>query len=229
MDELNQYWKSKLMTRIQTKKTVQKSFDDALIMIKADSLSKSISEKKDLTTADIQQLTTLAYSVQGTAEGEGQKEEGTYLSRLSAQINQTQTLKELYMAQKKAICQTYFAKKSTPDKYKEALQSKRTAIREKVNQFIESFTGDSNRRHRLYILNYAIDFAQNWTSFQGNYKLNLLITGGAGLGKTTFAKAIGKLFFEFGLLARDLFQIREKTDFIGQYIGWTPMKTYSTL
>jgi hypothetical protein len=56
-----------------------------------------------------------------------------------------------------------------------------------------------------------------------------LITGGAGLGKTTFAKAIGKLFFEFGLLARDLFQIREKTDFIGQYVGQTPMKTYSTL
>jgi len=229
MDELNQYWKSKLMTRIQTKKTVQKSFDDALTMIKADSLLKSITEKKDTTTSDIQQLSTLAYSVQGSAEAEAQKEEANYLSRLSAQINQTQTLKELYMAQKKEICASYFAKKSNPEKYKEALHVKRTAIRQKVNQFIESFTGESNRRHRLYILNYAIDFAQNWTSFQGNYKLNLLITGGAGLGKTTFAKAIGKLFFEFGLLARDLFQIREKTDFIGQYIGWTPMKTYSTL
>ena len=229
MDELNQYWKNKLMTRIQTTKTVQKSFDDALLMIKADSLSKAITEKKDITTNDIRQLTSLAYSVQGSAEAEGKRDEGIYLSRISAQINQTQTLKDLYMTRKKEICVTYFAKKTNPQKYKEALQSKRTSIREKVNQFIESFTGESNRRHRLYILNYAIDFAQNWTSFQGNYKLNLLITGGAGLGKTTFAKAIGKLFFEFGFLARDLFQIREKTDFIGQYIGQTPMKTYSTL
>jgi hypothetical protein len=229
MEELNQYWKTKLLTRIQTNKTVQKSFEDALVAMKAESLTKAISQKKYTYDDDLRELAIMASSIQSTAESEAKQEEGKYLTRLSAQINQTQTLKELYASRKKEICTTYFAKKGNPQKYKEALQSKRTAIREKVNQFIESFTGESNRRHRLYILNYAIDFAQNWTSFQGNYKLNLLITGGAGLGKTTFAKAIGKLFFEFGLLARDLFQIREKTDFIGQYIGWTPMKTYSTL
>ena len=229
MDELDQYWKTKLMSRIQTKKTVEKSFQDSLKLIKIDALSHSIAAKKNEMDADIRQLSTMASLIQSSAERDAESEEAKYISRLSSQINQTQTLKGLYDAQKKEICTSYFAKKGNKEAYKAALNKKRISIRGKVNEFIESFTGESNRRHRLYILNYAIDFAQNWTSFQGNYKLNLLITGGAGLGKTTFAKAIGKLFFEFGLLARDLFQIREKTDFIGQYVGQTPMKTYSTL
>jgi hypothetical protein len=229
MDELDQYWKTKLMARIQTKKTVEKSFQDSLKLIKIDALSDAVGAKKIEFDSDIRQLSTMASSIQYSAELDAEKEEAKYISRLSSQINQTQTLKGLYDAQKKEICTSYFAKKGNKEAYKAALNKKRTSIRQKVNEFIESFTGESNRRHRLYILNYAIDFAQNWTSFQGNYKLNLLITGGAGLGKTTFAKAIGKLFFEFGLLARDLFQIHEKTDFIGQYVGQTPMKTYSTL
>ena len=228
-DELNEYWRTKLLTRIQTDKTIQSSFESTFTKIRTESLSDAMAAKKPLDLTDIGKLRSLASRVQMDSQSEGEKEEVKYLSRISAQINQTQTLKGLYDERKKEICSTYFAKKGKPEKYKEALDQKRKSIREKVNRFIESFTGESNRRHRLYILNYAIDFAQNWTSFQGNYKLNLLITGGAGLGKTTFAKSIGSLFFEFGLLARDLFQIREKTDFIGQYVGWTPMKTYSTL
>ena len=227
MDELDQYWKTKLMARIQTRKTVDKSLETALKTIRLDALSQDIAAQKYSYQSNVYELSRLAGSIQTTAEREGQEEEAKYLSRLSAQINQVQNLKGLYDTRKKEICSQVFAKKG--EEYKKALEAKRASIREKVNQFIESFTGESNRRHRLYILNYAIDFAQNWTSFQGNYKLNLLITGGAGLGKTTFAKAIGKLFYEFGFLARDLFQIREKTDFIGQYVGWTPMKTYSTL
>jgi hypothetical protein len=228
-DELNEYWKSKLLTRIQTEKTIQSSFESSFTKIRTESLSEAMAEKKPLDLADISKLRSMASRVQMDSQSEGEKEEVKYLSRISAQINQTQTLKGLYDERKKEICATYFAKKGNREAYKAALDQKRKSIRAKVNQFIESFTGESNRRHRLYILNYAIDFAQNWTSFQGNYKLNLIITGGAGLGKTTFAKAIGKLFFEFGFLARDVFAIREKTDFIGQYVGWTPMKTYSTL
>jgi hypothetical protein len=212
--ELDEFWTNSVVSRVRTQKAVSDSFNSA--MKKIDPKSQEYSDVF-LTGTKIERDT------------KGVSEEVTQVNKLASGINQTQQLNTLYEKQRLYICQTYFAKKSKPDEYKKALEQKRQAIRKVVNQFIEAFTGDSNRRHRLYILNYAIDFAQNWTSFQGNYKLNLIITGGAGLGKTTFAKAIGKIFFEFGLLTRDIFQIREKTDFIGQYIGQTPTKTYPVL
>jgi len=212
--ELDDFWVTNVVTRVKTQQAVTDSFNQAI-------------KKIDPKSKDYLDIFSTGSKIE--RETKGVSDEVTQVNKLVAGINQTQQLKTLYEKQRVYICQTYFAKKSKPDEYKKALDLKRQSIRKVVNQFIEAFTGDSNRRHRLYILNYAIDFAQNWTSFQGNYKLNLIITGGAGLGKTTFAKAIGKIFFEFGLLARDTFQIREKTDFIGQYIGQTPTKTYPVL
>ena len=212
--ELDTFWSTNVLSRVKTQQAVTKSFEDAM-------------KKVDRTSKDYFDIFTIGSTIEKSSKTTS--DETTQINKLVAGINQTQQLKTLYEKQRVYICETYFAKKSKPEEYKKVLNSKRESIRKVVNQFIEAFTGDSNLRHRLYILNYAIDFAQNWTSFQGNYKLNLIITGGAGLGKTTFAKAIGKIFFEFGLLARDFFQIREKTDFIGQYIGQTPTKTYPIL
>ena len=220
MKELDSYWQSKLLSRLRTDKTVKGSFDKSYA-----TLTKEYPKEKDLITELYYSGTTVLRSV----ESKGKTEEGDYLAKITSGINQVQSLKTMYEDRIKYICENYFAKRGSPTEYKKALDEKRKSIRVIVNQFIQSFTGDSNRRHRLYILNYAIDFAQNWTSFQGNYKLNLLITGGAGLGKTTFAKAIGQIFFEFGFLARDQFKIREKTDFVGQYLGQTPTKTYAVL
>jgi hypothetical protein len=212
--ELDAFWATNVVSRVKTQQAVTKSFDDAMA-------------KQDKRSLDYPEIYATGLNIEkGTKSVEA---ETTLVNKLVSGINQTQQLNTLYEKQRVYICQTYFAKKSKPEEFKKALAMKRASIRAVVNQFIESFTGDSNRRHRLYILNYAIDFAQNWTSFQDNYKLNLIITGGAGLGKTTFAKAIGRIFFEFGLLARDFFQIREKTDFIGQYVGQTPTKTYPIL
>ncbi len=220
MKELNSFWESKLISRIQTDKTVKNSFNEAYIK-----MEKTYSKEVDL----LSKVYSTGTSAMSTNQNQSSKEVGDALIKLSAGINNIQQLKTLYNARIKEICDKYFAKKGNPEEYKKALDEKRKSIRTKVNMFIESFTGESNRRHRLYILNYAIDFAQNWTSFQANYKLNLLITGGAGLGKTTFAKAIGLIFYEFGFLAKDVFKIREKTDFIGRYLGETPNKTYEVL
>ncbi len=214
MKDLDSFWQTKVLSRVKTEKTISKSLSDVLGSGKLDSTEYSGLLRKGY---------SIEYDAMRTDD------ESNYLKKLASTINQTQNLKLLYQNQRKYICETYFAKKSNPTEYKKVLEMKRKSIRKVVNDFIEAFTGDSNRRHRLFILNYAIDFAQNWTTFQANYKLNLIITGGAGLGKTTFAKAIGRLFFEFGLLARDVFQIREKTDFIAQYVGQTAPRTYGTL
>jgi hypothetical protein len=155
--ELDEFWTNNVVSRVRTQKAVSDSFNSA--MKKIDPKSQEYSDVF-LTGTKIERDT------------KGVSEEVTQVNKLASGINQTQQLNTLYEKQRLYICQTYFAKKSKPDEYKKALEQKRQAIRKVVNQFIEAFTGDSNRRHRLYILNYAIDFAQNWTSFQGNYKLN---------------------------------------------------------
>ena len=92
-------------------------------------------------------------------------------------------------------------------------------------------SGDAKEavENRKKIESYLVNFAYSWGSFKGSYILNFCLTGGAGVGKTTFAKAIAKCFSAFGILATETVKEASKTDFIGNYVGESTYKTQDTL
>ena len=60
--------------------------------------------------------------------------------------------------------------------------------------------------------------------------LHTILIGGPGLGKTTAARIIGKLYQAMGILsARGPFKIAHRDDFIAGYLGQTAAKTLKLL
>lgn len=54
---------------------------------------------------------------------------------------------------------------------------------------------------------------------------NVVITGPAGVGKTTLAKYLAFYYNESGILATDIVNVITRPDLVGQYLGETGMKT----
>lgn len=84
-------------------------------------------------------------------------------------------------------------------------------------------------KYRRMIEEMVIKFATSWESFKNSYALNYCLRGGAGVGKTTFAKAVAKCIAAYGILATDYIKLADKTDFIAEYLGQTVYKTSNTL
>jgi len=84
-----------------------------------------------------------------------------------------------------------------------------------------------NTRNQIEMI--LLNFANAWKAFKGSYMLNFCLTGGAGVGKTTLAKAISKCLSAYGILATNYIKEASKTDFIGQYVGQSVHKTDATL
>ena len=55
--------------------------------------------------------------------------------------------------------------------------------------------------------------------------MHMIFTGNPGTGKTTFARVIAKLLFEFGIVHENKLIEVERKDLIGEYIGQTAVKT----
>ena len=56
------------------------------------------------------------------------------------------------------------------------------------------------------------------------FKLNALFVGAPGTGKTSFAKALGKILKEKSLLSEGGFFLATKSDLVGEYVGHTENK-----
>lgn len=59
-----------------------------------------------------------------------------------------------------------------------------------------------------------------------NQELNhVMICGPPGVGKTTIAQIIGKIYLELGFLENDTFKVASRSDLIAKYLGQTAIKT----
>jgi len=58
---------------------------------------------------------------------------------------------------------------------------------------------------------------------------HVVITGEPGVGKTTLAKIIGKIYLAMGFLENDNFMEAKRSDLIGQYCGHTAVKTQKVI
>ena len=58
---------------------------------------------------------------------------------------------------------------------------------------------------------------------------HIVITGEPGVGKTSIAKIIGKIYLALGFLKNDEFSEAKRSDLIGQYCGHTAIKTQKVI
>ena len=69
-------------------------------------------------------------------------------------------------------------------------------------------------------------YIQDFHDIQEGEYLHTMISGPPGVGKTSVAKIIGRLYRNLGILSRDgIFKIAKRDDFIAKYLGQTAIKT----
>ena len=55
--------------------------------------------------------------------------------------------------------------------------------------------------------------------------MHLVFTGNPGTGKTTVARLIGKIYYQMGVIKKDIFIEADRSKFVGEYSGTTAIKT----
>ena len=118
--------------------------------------------------------------------------------------------------------------KSDPNRYHQELAKN---IRNAVIQLHKDVSGQTKEivEVRNFIEKLLVIFANSWETFKSSYILNFCLYGGAGVGKTTLAKAIARCLTAYGILATNYIKEANKADFIAQYLGQTVYKTDNTL
>jgi len=62
-----------------------------------------------------------------------------------------------------------------------------------------------------------------------NEIMNVVISGGPGVGKSELGKIIGEIYLALGFLKNNKFVVAKRSDFIGKYLGHTAAKTQEVI
>ena len=90
---------------------------------------------------------------------------------------------------------------------------------ERINSFIGL---DSIKNH---LVDHILFYLQKDKLHVTNDMMHTVITGPPGVGKTEFAKALGQLYLEMGILSNDTFRKVTRSDLVAKYLGQTAIKT----
>ena len=98
-----------------------------------------------------------------------------------------------------------------------------------IDAINDAVTCMPGRDEELNIVSTIISaFSTEWRYATENY-INFVILGPAGSGKTTFAQHMGKILGYSGLLFRNTFLEKTRSDFIGQFLGQSGPRTVAQL
>ena len=90
---------------------------------------------------------------------------------------------------------------------------------ERINNFI----GLNNIKNHL--VDHILFYLQKDKLLISNDIMHTVITGPPGVGKTEFAKALGQLYTEMGILSNNKFRKVTRSDMVAKYLGQTAIKT----
>lgn len=79
------------------------------------------------------------------------------------------------------------------------------------------------------VSDFILAFAKGGASYALREYMNFLLLGPPGIGKTRFATLIAKILGSLGILVDGTVTIVSRTDFVGQYVGDTAIKTHNLL
>ncbi len=153
------------------------------------------------------------------------KETGKLLDIMLEQKSVLKAKHDSLTATIKKICNDMTRRKS------EVIKTRRSEIQKAINNLRTEISGQGeyvkNLRNKIENMLYSL--VRCWNSFNESYTINFALMGGAGVGKTTLAKAIQKCVSAFGLISSDTFVQAEKPQLVAQYLGQTAPLTNSVL
>ena len=113
----------------------------------------------------------------------------------------------------------------TDDKHENFCIDKLKSIRKELIE-LNNLCGLENIKQS--ILDQLLYYLQGLHSKSDDY-LNTIITGPSGVGKTTIAKILGRIFSKLGILSDSKFVIARRDNLISGYLGQTAIKTQKLL
>lgn len=93
---------------------------------------------------------------------------------------------------------------------------------------LASIKGDSRENVKEFIIKIIYTFARAPKNYLNSFN-NVMITGPAGSGKTSFARVLSKLYGILGIVSTDKVKIITKSGLISSYVGQTGPKTRSLM
>lgn len=81
---------------------------------------------------------------------------------------------------------------------------------------------------KVRVLQNILTFSRCWKIQQQSF-MNYCILGESGIGKTSFAYAISRLYYSVGLLNTKVTKVTSRANFVAGYVGQTAIKTKSIL
>jgi hypothetical protein len=102
------------------------------------------------------------------------------------------------------------------------------AIVDQKQPSIMSVKGDVRAPIRSLLSEMIYSLQNGWKQYQGLFQ-NVLLLGGAGVGKTTLARVIANVLTASGILATDVVKIVTKSDLVSMWVGQTGKLTLNQL
>jgi len=103
------------------------------------------------------------------------------------------------------------------------------------NNYIDAITNDKNGLTTILDINIVNNISniistliRGYQAFSTSFQ-NILITGSAGVGKSTLAYKISYIYRKLGILCTDIVLIKTRSDLVGNYLGQTAPKTNRVL